>query len=545
MFEKLLFDEIYFHLSDNGLLTLHQSGFRPGDSTINQLIAITHKIYSAFEEVPSKETRSVFLDLSKAFDRVWHEGLLYKLECNGISGNLLSLIRDYLANRKQRVVLNGKSSEWATISAGVPQGSVLGPLFFLVYINDLADNLNCDIKMFADDTSLFSVVNDPEISALNLNEDLETVKLWAWQWKMHFNAEKTEEVIFSCKRVKPSHPSLLLGSDQVVQKIEHKHLGLILDSKLNFQSHTRQAILKARRGIGMIRYLSKYVSRNVLDQIYKLYVRPHLDYGDIIYHQYDPSMQSHFTQVLEQTQYSAALAVTGAWRGTRRQKLYNELGWETLYDRRWYRRLSHFFNMRKQNSPQYLVDEIPDERQITYNLRNHRVFDQNIVRTNRFANTYFQNTFYEWNKLDKEVQNAESIARFKNKLLSMIRPEGNSVYNIHDILGVRNLSRLRLQFSALNEHRFRHNFDSLTPICLCGTAKEDNEHYLLHCPLYGRKRCDLLGQLSEIPSLDLSNYDSKSLCTLLLYGSPHLNTIDNRIILEATISFIKATKRFD
>ena len=87
----------------------------------------------------------------------------------------------------------------STISAGVPQGSVLGPLFFLVYINDLVDNVNCDIKMFADDTSLFSRVDDPVRSALKLNEDLDTVKLWAWQWKMHFNADKTAEVIFSCR----------------------------------------------------------------------------------------------------------------------------------------------------------------------------------------------------------------------------------------------------------------------------------------------------------------------------------------------------------
>ena len=399
--------------------------------------------------------------------------------------------------------------------------------------------------MFADDTSLFSRVDDPVRSALELNEDLETVKLWAWQWKMHFNAEKTEEVIFSCKRFKPNHPPLLLGNDQVAQKMEHKHLGVILDSKLDFQSHIRQAILKARRGIGMIRYLSKYISRNVLDQIYKLYVRPHLDYGDIIYHRYDPEMQSHFTRTLEQTQYSAALAVTGAWRGTSRQRLYKELGWESLYDRRWYRRLCHFFVLKKQHSPQYLVTEIPNERQLTYNLRNPRVYDQNIGRTNRFANTYFQNTFTEWNKLDNDVKHAVSIAQFKSKLLSTVRPVGNSMYNIHDIIGVRHLTKLRLQFSPLNEHKFRHNFDCLSPVCICGKEKEDNEHFLLHCPLYDIMRCDLFGQLSEIPGLDISNYDSKSLCTLLLYGSPLLNIIANRIIMEATISFIKETKRFD
>ena len=111
MFEKLIYDYIYEHLCDNGLLTQHQSGFRPGDSTVNQLLALSHKIYCAFDDVPSKETRAVFLDLSKAFDRVWHKGLLYKLECSGISGSLLALIRDFLANREQRVLLNGKNSE--------------------------------------------------------------------------------------------------------------------------------------------------------------------------------------------------------------------------------------------------------------------------------------------------------------------------------------------------------------------------------------------------------------------------------------------------
>ena len=137
---------------------------------------------------------------------------------------------------------------------------------------------------------------------------------------------RTEEVIFSSKRLKPSHLPLFLGGNEVTVKAEHKHLGMILYSKLDFQSHTKEAIIKARRGIGMIRYLSKYFSRDVLDQIDKLYVRPHLDYGDTIYHRDDPHMQMNFTQRLEQTRYWAALAVTGAWRGTSRQRLYDELG---------------------------------------------------------------------------------------------------------------------------------------------------------------------------------------------------------------------------
>ena len=383
IFEKITFDVFYCHLCDHGLITQHQSGFRPGDSAINQLLSITHKIYSAFEEIPSKETRAVFLDLSKAFDRVWHEGLLYKPKCSGVSGDLLILIRNFLTDRQQRVLLNGKCSRWSTVSAGVPQGSVLGPLLFLVYINDIVDNVRCDIKLFADDTSLFSVVRNDR-STEELNRDIELLRLWSWQWKMQFNADKTEEVIFSTKRDRPLHDPLTLGTDDIDRKMEHKHIGIVLDSKLSFQSHIREAILKARRGIGIIKYISKYVSRNVLDQVYKLYVRPHLDYGDIIYHRYDPEMILNVTKRLEQTRYHTALAVTGAWRGTNRQKLYDELGWEELYHRRWYRRLCHFYNLRKTGSPGYLFAEIPPEREHFYNLRNARAYDQNVARTTRF-----------------------------------------------------------------------------------------------------------------------------------------------------------------
>ena len=156
--------------NENNLVSPKQSGFKPGDSCINELISITHEIYEALDA--GLEVRSFFLDISKAFDKVWHEGVLFKLPQNGISGNLLKLLTDFLKNRKQRVTLNGQTSFWTEANTGVPQGSVLGPILLLIYINDLHDRLSSNVKRFAVDTSLFSVVHEIHNSASDLNKDL-------------------------------------------------------------------------------------------------------------------------------------------------------------------------------------------------------------------------------------------------------------------------------------------------------------------------------------------------------------------------------------
>ena len=191
IFERLIYNSLFEFFIANELISSNQSGFKPGDSCINQLLSITHKIYKSFDD--GYEVRGVFLDISKAFDKVWHNGLICKLKQNGVSGNLLNLIIDFLDARKQRVALDGQYSSWASVKAGVPQNSILVPLFFLIFINDLSDNLLSNRKLFTDDTSLLSVVRDITLSAKNLNDDLKKINKWALQWKMNFNPDPNKQ----------------------------------------------------------------------------------------------------------------------------------------------------------------------------------------------------------------------------------------------------------------------------------------------------------------------------------------------------------------
>ena len=175
-------------------------------------------------------------------------------------------------------------------------------------------------------------------------------------------------ILCTCGRKKNEvdHPAIFFNNIPVEKVTEHKHLGIILDSKLSFSAHIKSAISKTRKAIGLLKYLSQYLPRHTLNELYKLYVRPHLDYGDVIHH--IRAKMSDFSQnivlpslmeKLESFQYSAALAVTGTWRGTSREKLYTELGGESLSSRRWSRRLTLFYKFVNNLSPEYTVYPIP------------------------------------------------------------------------------------------------------------------------------------------------------------------------------------------
>ena len=177
------------------------------------------------------------------------------------------LFQSFLSDRFQGVVLNGQSSNWLPVLAGVPLDSILGPLLFLVYINDLPDNLESLAKLFADDTSPFSTVYNPLLSAEIMNKDLIKISKWAYQWKMSFNSDITkqaQEVIFSQKSKKIDHLIVYFNYAPVAHTNCHKHLGIYLDEKLNFLQHIKEKASKANRGIEVIRKLRHIFQRHSL-----------------------------------------------------------------------------------------------------------------------------------------------------------------------------------------------------------------------------------------------------------------------------------------
>ena len=236
--------------------------------------------------------------------------------------------------------------------------------------------------------------------------------------------------------------------------------------------------------------------------------------------------------------------ITGAIKGTSRDGLYQELGLESLADRRWSRRLFFFYKIIQGLLPSYLQTyhkPVRDGAYITLSTTQNKI-KQIPARSKISENSFFPYCIKEWNKLNDKIRNIKSINKFKVTILNFIRPKGNSVFDIHDTNGIKLLTRLRLNFSHLNEHKFRHNFnDMVDPMCTCGLEPEATLHYLLRCSIYSAQRQEVLNNVCVLNS-SLKNYSNEKLLNILLYGSENFNCNMNKDILKATIKFLKISK---
>ena len=544
VFEITVFNRLYDFLTANNLLTACNSGFKKLDSTVNQLINIVHMISSALDN--GKDVRMVFLDISKAFDRVWHRGLLVKLKQLGIGDPLLSWIQSYLSNRKQRVVLDGQFSEWISIESGVPQGSVLGPLLFLVFINDLVDDLTCKVYIFADDTSFLEIVESPEQTVISLNNNLSVVQEWGDKWKVGFNPSKTEEMVISRKVKKVNYPQLKFKDEPVKRVQEHKHLGLIITHNLSWDSHIKSVCTKASSRLGKLRKCMYILPVSALESIYVCGIRPILEYAAPII----DNCTQRSSGILESVQYRAALAVSGCMNTSSRIKVLKCLGWPSLADRRKYYKLLIYFKMVKGFCPPHLSALLPIQNTERHNylLRNDTERQIPAARTNVFARSFVPSASKLWNSLPNNIRSARSVNVFKIYVKRLLFPARLD----HLRHGPRRLNmvmnRLRVDFSALKAHLYtRHLCD--TQACMCGHHSETTSHFLLQCPLFAIPRQTFLTGITEILETsenaiifdNLSVPDKVSIC---LYGHNNLTCISNCKILDATMKFIQLSNRF-
>ena len=371
VFEKLVHKHVYNVFSSNRVLSSLQSGFVPGDSNVNQLMSTYDVFCKALDD--GKEVRSVFCDISKAFDRVWHKGLLLKLKYVGIRGSLLKWFSNYLLDRKQRVVIPGASSDWSSVTAGVSQESILGPLLFLIFINDIVVHLDTNVRLFADDMSLYIIVDTPGNAALKLNSDLK-IHNWATRWLVTFNPSKSESLLISRKRSDIDHPPLVMNDQPILEVNYRKHLGLPFSSNGTWHDHINQITLKAWTRINVMRKLKFVLDRKSLQTIYFTFVRPILEYSDIIW----DNCTQYEKDELDKIQLEAVRIVSGTTKLVSTASLYMELGWGSLSSRRRKHKLVIFFKMINGLCPDYLAKMEPERvSQISsYNLRNSDDFIQ-------------------------------------------------------------------------------------------------------------------------------------------------------------------------
>ena len=523
------------HCTDHNLITDRQAAYISGDSTINQLLTLVHKIQKSWTE--NNLTQAAFLDIHAAFDKVWHAGLIAKLKQVGVEDKALKLFESYLEGRHQVVVIDGVKSNIESIKAGVPQGSRLGPLLFLIYINDIIEDIESEIFIFADDTTIAASGKTPELTSNKLNRDLIKIKQWSDKWKVTFNAKKSKEMIFS-KHTYLNTAPLKFNNINIDRVTIHKHLGVHLSSNLDWSEQLKRVCLKANQKIGVLKHI-KLLQRHTLDVLYKIIVRSVLDYGLPIYFN---SLSLSDKERLERIQYNAAKLVTGALPCTSRVKLYEELGWETIQQRADFLGLTLYHKIHLgQTRPLIRSNMQPRELTTTRSSGDYTPFK---YKTARFSKTYFPYFTKQWNTLHKDLKNL-ALSDFKNNLKCKIKPHKYKHFSRGHKQSCTLLTQIRLGQSNLKVHQFKIGVSDTTE-CSCGHKFENPEHFIAQCPKYAEERQILYDRMLQfIPNF--KRLPQIRQCQILVFGyqptDPELIKINTKI-MKYTQSFIQHSKRF-
>ena len=272
LMESILRDKIVEFLEKNNIIRDSQHGLRNRRSCLTNLLDFLHDIYEMYEE--GRAVDIIYLDFQKAFDKVPHRKLLNKVESHGISGHIHRWISDWLCDRKQRVVLNRKFSDWRNVSSGVPQGSVLGPILFLIYINDLDEDVKCKISKFADDTKIANRVISLS-QQQELQNDLNTLGEWAVDSQMFFNVDKCKVLHIGNRNVQANYT---MNGKQLAKVEQEKDLGVVISSDLKPSKQCSEVVKTANKLIGFIGRSFEFRTEEIILNLYNALVRPHLGY---------------------------------------------------------------------------------------------------------------------------------------------------------------------------------------------------------------------------------------------------------------------------
>jgi hypothetical protein len=352
----------------------------------------------------------LILDFSKASDVVPHERLLLKLHYYWIRGKLLSWIRAWLTTqREQCVMLDGDKSESCKVKSGVPQGTVLGPLMFLLYINDIGDNINSKLRLFADDSLLYNVVISAS-DATNLQKDLDKLTEWAEQWQMKFNPSKCYVLRITSKKNPVIHHHKMLG--QELETVDHNpYLGLELTSTFSWDHHINNIKSKANKQLGFLRRNLGKCPLKIKRQAYISLVRPHLEYASSVW---DPHLQKHIDGI-EMVQRRAARFISSKYDrepGTV-TKLLNDLELPLLHQRRKIARLIIFYKAMNNLIAIPIPEYIQKPTRITRSYHHSR-FIRMGTNKDIYKFSFYPRTITEWNTLPPDITRAENCEAFRS-----------------------------------------------------------------------------------------------------------------------------------
>ena len=421
VFERVIYDQLYIFIAENELLTNYQSGFRGLHSTVTSLLEATNEW--AYNIDSGNVNAVMFLDLKKAFDTVDHEILLNKLNAYGIKGTAGNWLRSYLNERNQKCFVNGHFSSNRLLQCGVPQGTILGPLLFLIYINDLPNCLiHSRARMFADDTNLTYASNNIHEINHNLNEDLANVSEWLSANKLTLNQTKTEFMLIgSRQRINTfqSTPLLVINNVPVKQVSHTKSLGVHIDENLSWNVHIEKLSKKVASGIGALKRIRPYVPFTTMQLIYKCLVQPYFDYCSAVW----DSCSSYLVNKLQKLQNRAARVLTSSSYDTNADYLFESLGWKNLVSQRRFTKAIMVYKSLNGLAPDYLSNMFVDRNSITnYALRDtSNKLALSLPRTNYLKNSFSYSGAVLWNSLPTELRQASTLHKFKSDCSNFIQ----------------------------------------------------------------------------------------------------------------------------